>query len=39
MSEKNKANIRNVRDSATFSQVISPLLAAKEQRWRNEGVK
>lgn len=38
MSEKNKAEIENMRDSANFSQVISPLLAAKEQRLRNEGV-
>lgn len=36
MSEKNKAQIRNMRDSANFSQVISPLLAAKEQRLRNK---
>ena len=39
MSEKNKAQIRNMRDSANFSQVISPLLSATEQRLRNEGVK
>lgn len=38
MSEKNKADIENMRDSANFSQVVSPLLAAKEQRLRNEGV-
>jgi hypothetical protein len=38
MSEKNKAQIENMRDSANFSQVVSPLLAAKEQRLRNEGV-
>ena len=37
MSEKNKAQIENMRDSANFSQVVSPLLAAKEQRLRNEG--
>lgn len=37
MTEKNKAQIRNMRDSANFSQVVSPLLSAKEQRWRNEG--
>ena len=36
MSEKNKAQIENMRDSANFSQVVSPLLAAKEQRLRNE---
>lgn len=39
MSEKNKAQIRNMRDSANFSQVLSPLLSATEQRLRNEGVK
>ena len=38
MSEKNKAQIENMRDSANFSQVVSPLLSAKEQRLRNEGV-
>lgn len=38
MSEKNKAQIENMRDSANFSQVVSPLLAAKEQRLRNKGV-
>lgn len=37
MSEKNKAQIKNMRDSANFSQVLSPLLAAKEQRLRNKG--
>lgn len=36
MSEKNKAQIKNMRDSANFSQVVSPLLAAKEQRLRNK---
>ena len=36
MSEKNKAYIKNMRDSANFSQVISPLLAGKEQRLRNK---
>lgn len=38
MSEKNKSEIENMRDSANFSQVISPLLAAIEQRLRNKGV-
>ena len=38
MSEKNKAQIRNMRDSANFSQVVSPLLSATEQRLRNKGV-
>ena len=37
MSEKNKAQIRNLRDSANFSQVVSPLIQGKEQRLRNEG--
>jgi hypothetical protein len=39
MTEKNKANILNMRDSANFSQVVFPLLAGKEQRLRNEGAK
>ena len=38
MSEKNKANIKNTRDSANFSQVLAPLLAGTEQRLRNDGV-
>lgn len=38
MSEKNKADIENMRDSVNFSQVVSPLLAGKEQRLRNKGV-
>lgn len=38
MSEKNKANIENMRDSANISQVVSPLLAGWEQRLRNKGV-
>lgn len=37
MSEKNKSQIKNMRDSANFSQIVSPLLAAKEQRLRNKG--
>ena len=37
MTEKNKAQIKNMRDSANFSQIVSPLLAAKEQRLRNKG--
>ena len=36
MSEKNKAQIKNMRDSANFSQVISPILAGREQRLRNK---
>lgn len=39
MSEKNKSNILNMRDSANFSQIINPLISAKEQRLRNEGMK
>ena len=39
MTEKNKTQIENARDSANFSQVLSPLLAGKEQRLRNEGKK
>ena len=37
MSEKNKANILNSRDSANYSQVVAPLLGGIEQRLRNEG--
>ena len=37
MSQKNKSQIENMRDSANFSQVVSPLLAATEQRLRNKG--
>lgn len=37
MTQKNKANIENMRDSANFSQIVSPLLSATEQRLRNEG--
>lgn len=36
-TQKNKAQIKNVRDSANFSQVLSPLLAGVEQRLRNKG--
>lgn len=39
MSEKNKSNILNMRDSANFSQVINPLLSAKEQRLRDKVTK
>ena len=38
MSQKNRAQIKNMRDSANFSQVVAPLLSATEQRLRNEGV-
>ena len=37
MSQKNKAQIENARDSANFSQVITPLLGGQEQRLRNKG--
>lgn len=37
MSQKNKAQIENSRNSANFSQIISPLLAGAEQRLRNKG--
>ena len=38
MSEKNKAQIRNMRDSANYSQVIAPYLAGIEQRLRQKAV-
>lgn len=37
MSQKNKAQIENARDSANFSQVAAPLMMGIEQRIRNEG--
>lgn len=37
MSQKNKAGIENARDSANYSQVIEPFLAAAEQRLRDKG--
>ena len=37
MSQKNRAQIKNMRDSANFSQVVAPLLSATEQRLRNKG--
>lgn len=36
MTEKNKSQIKNMRDSANYSQIIAPLLAAEEQRIRNK---
>jgi hypothetical protein len=39
MTQKNKAQIENTRDSANYSQIIEPLLASREQRLRNEGAK
>ena len=37
MSEKNKAQIENMRDSANYSQIVAPLLGGVEQRLRNSG--
>ena len=37
MSEKNKVQIKNMRDSANYSQVVAPLLGGIEQRLRNKG--
>ena len=39
MTEKNKAQIENVRDSANITQVISPLISGWEQRLRNDAAK
>lgn len=36
MSEKNKAQIKNMRDSANYSQVVAPLISGQEQRIRNK---
>lgn len=37
MTQKNKAQIENMRDSANYSQITAPLLAGVEQRLRNKG--
>ena len=37
MTQKNKADIENARDSANYSQIISPYLTATEQRLREKG--
>ena len=37
MSEKNKSQIKNMRDSANYSQVVAPLLGGIEQRFRTQG--
>lgn len=36
MADKNKRNIENMRDSANYTQIIAPLLAAQEQRMRSD---
>ena len=38
MSDKNKAQIENMRDSANYSQVVAPYLAGTEQRLRQKAV-
>lgn len=38
MSDKNKAQIRNMRDSANYSQVVAPYLSGIEQRLRQKAV-
>jgi hypothetical protein len=38
MTEKNKAQIENMRDSANYSQITAPLLSATEQRMRQKAV-
>ena len=37
MSQKNRAQIQNMNDSANYSQVVAPLLGGIEQRIRTEG--
>ena len=37
MSQKNRAQIQNMNDSANYSQVVAPLLTGIEQRVRTEG--
>lgn len=39
MTNKNKSNIDNMRDSNNFSQIINPYLSAMEQRLRNKEAK
>lgn len=39
MTEKNKANIENMRDSANFSQIVEPLLTSFTQNIRQQGAK
>ena len=39
MTEKNKADKLNIRDSSNFSQIIDPYISTMEQRLRNEAVK
>jgi hypothetical protein len=36
MSEKNKKNIENIRDSANYSQVVQPLLTGITSRIRQD---
>lgn len=36
MTDKNKAQIENVRDSANITQVVTPLISGWEQRLRND---
>ena len=38
MSEKNKSQIENMRDSANFSQVVAPLMMGMEERARAKSV-
>ena len=38
MSEKNKAQIKNMRDSANYSQVAAPLMMGIESKLREKGV-
>ena len=35
MSQKNKADIENMRDSANFSQIVNPLISSIEQQLKN----
>lgn len=37
MTQKNKVDIENARDSANYSQIVSPYLTATEQRLREKG--
>lgn len=39
MTDKNKMSIENMRDSANYTQIIAPLLAAKEQRMRSDAAR
>ena len=38
-TQKNKANLENIRDSGNYSQIIEPFISTQEQRLRNEAIR